>query len=118
MQDAGLRDALRQNLTSETQLLNEVYHRELYGGETMRDSALDGSHDVTAGALFKEWPHVEFLFTGTYCRRLNQESCFAEGTEWWSVTHHGIDPMVQRLTKEAELLALDAPEDINPHSPR
>jgi hypothetical protein len=46
--------------------------------------------------------------------RKDTSACAAEGSPWYAVSQHGIDPMVWRLREEAELLARDNATEITP----
>jgi hypothetical protein len=118
VQNATEKPVLQLQLREEVDLLRDLYSTLLYGGETLPDAAKNGSHDLTVGALFKEMPHVEMLFSAKTCRRKGEVGCVQPEDEYHPVSMHAIDPMAQRLIQEAHLLSWDDPAMITPTSSR
>ena len=105
---------MQPRLASEARLLGRVYGAHLYGGPTLPDSVADGSKDAYDGALFRSPRHADLLFRTSGCMRQDASNCAAEGSPWYAVSQHGIDPMMRRLAEEAELLAHDNASTITP----
>ena len=58
------------------------------------------------------------LFSGKTCRREGGVGCVDPDDRYYSVSQNAIDPMMQRLIKEAELMSYDDPAMITPTSAR
>jgi hypothetical protein len=62
--------------------------------------------------------HKQYLFQYDGCLRSDHATCLPESSPFYAVSTHGIDPMVQRLRREAEMMSLEPPSDVTPSSPR
>lgn len=113
-QNVSARAAGQARLGAEAALLGRVYSTHLYGGATLPDSVADGSRDAGDGALFASPAYADLLFRTEACLRADQRGCVGDDHPLYAVTHSGVDPMVQRLIEEADLLALDSPDGITP----
>lgn len=118
--------ALQLQLASETAWLDVVYRTALYGGGTLNDSYVDGSHDDGDGSLFAQAQHAYAVFMAVGCIRVSSD---VGGTPWgppcantssplYQVSSHAIDPMLRRHVNEAELLSLDDLVALSPSSSR
>lgn len=59
--------------------------------------------------------HRQLLFQLQGCLRFDQTGCLPQDNPFYAVSHYGVDPMAQRLSKESELLSLEHAADINPY---
>jgi hypothetical protein len=62
--------------------------------------------------------HKLYLFQYDGCMRADQATCLPESSAFRAVSHHGLDPMVQRLRLEAEVMSLEPPGTTTPNSTR
>lgn len=62
--------------------------------------------------------HKKYLFQYVGCMRTDKATCLPEGSPFYAVSTHGLDPMVQRLRMEAELMSMEPPANVTPSSPR
>jgi hypothetical protein len=62
--------------------------------------------------------HKQYLFQFHGCMRAKQDTCLPETSPFYAVSNFGINPMMQRLRREAELMSLEPVSSINPSSAR
>lgn len=118
--------AMQLHLASETTWLDVVYRTALYGGGTLNDSYVDGSHDNGDGSLFAQAQNAYIVFMAVGCIRVSSD---VGGTPWgppcantssplYQVSRHAIDPMLRRHVSDAELMSLDDLVALSPSSSR
>ena len=69
------------------------------------------NHPVPA-STFASASFANEFFRAKRCFRNDQSACFQEGSEYYEVTHNGLDVMVRRMISEMTLLSQDADEDV------
>ncbi len=62
--------------------------------------------------------HKELLFTYKGCLRADRATCLPPSSPYYAVSHNGLDPMVQRLAKEASFMGMESPGSISAEQDR
>eukprot|EP00877_Chromochloris_zofingiensis_P013211 jgi/Chrzof1/8143/UNPLg00190.t1 len=97
-------------LMDELKLLRQEYSALLYGGEVITYADVSFDRNAPAGAFAnKEFAHL--FFKTTRCLRQDQTGCFKPGTQYYEITHTGLDAMVTRFIEEMTLFS-KLPDDL------
>eukprot|EP00879_Flechtneria_rotunda_P022137 GHRR01023358.1.p1 GENE.GHRR01023358.1~~GHRR01023358.1.p1 ORF type:complete len:763 (+),score=195.35 GHRR01023358.1:255-2291(+) len=92
------RQELNALLRNDLTVLKEGYFALLYGGVFVTKT---DEPDPTANAGVFEDPRIaDIFFKTTNCLRLDQSTCWQQGSDWYDITHAGIDAMMQRILND------------------
>ncbi|PNW74156.1 hypothetical protein CHLRE_13g587550v5 [Chlamydomonas reinhardtii] len=109
--DIESREVWRGMLKQEMSYFLSEYDALMYGGNPITQINSVFNHPVPA-STFASASFANEFFRAKRCFRNDQSACFQEGSEYYEVTHNGLDVMVRRMISEMTLLSQDADEDV------
>ncbi|KAG2429714.1 hypothetical protein HYH02_013971 [Chlamydomonas schloesseri] len=100
------KDYYRGLLVKEVTNLENEYDTLMYGGISITQAGSVFTKPVPASTFASSSFSANF-FRENKCFRWDASKCYAPGSPYYEITHHGLDPMMRRIISEMQLLAAD-----------
>ncbi|WIA14495.1 hypothetical protein OEZ85_003017 [Tetradesmus obliquus] len=102
----------RAELRHRLDLLRQDYSTLMYGGKMLLADGVNATFDpVAPAAALSNGDVADTFFKTNRCLRKDQSTCFKPGSEYYSVTHSGIDAMMNAYIDKMEIFA-NLPDDL------
>uniref|UniRef100_A0A383VUJ6 PAS domain-containing protein n=1 Tax=Tetradesmus obliquus TaxID=3088 RepID=A0A383VUJ6_TETOB len=110
--DAADNEFHRNNLRSRLLKLRQEYDTLLYGGKMMLAADVQVTFDpVAPAAALTNADVADAFFKTTRCLRKDQSTCYPPDSEWYTITHSGIDAMMNRFLDNMEIF-VNLPDEL------
>eukprot|EP00775_Hariotina_reticulata_P003515 gene3515-3785_t len=90
----------RDQLIDELRMLRQEYNALLYGGHIPQVAPGMSSNDLAPAAAFSNQGFSSIFFKTRGCLRLDKSACYGPGSQWFGITHSGLDAMMMRYLEE------------------
>eukprot|EP00775_Hariotina_reticulata_P001355 gene1355-1696_t len=95
----------RGQLLSETSILRQEYNALLYGGHIPHLASGTSYDDHAPAAAFSNQGFSNIFFKTRTCLRLDKSTCYTPESQWYGITHSGLDAMMMRYLEEMTTFA-------------
>eukprot|EP00775_Hariotina_reticulata_P009651 gene9651-9811_t len=101
----------RQLFREELEILKKEYTALLYGGIVPHEAPGLTYSEKTPAAVFSNELFSNIFFKTSKCLRKDQSTCYPPGSEWYDITHTGLDAQLIRYIEEATVM-VNLPDDL------